>query len=225
MERVICGFHRDEEDDWVAEISCGHDQHIRHRPPFQLREWIADAVGRDSRVGTPIECTLCDRAELPLGLRPLWSTPVWDEHSVPHGLLRSHTVYPRTWARIVVRDGELRFTASTKPRIDVVLGASDVQAIPPDMEHEMHPVGPVHFSVQFLAIDRGVEDVARSTLEGNGLSVGDVRSEGGDPACWAHLICPECGILFEDCDHGCNRLLDDYGVTNPLPPTDRGTTS
>ena len=24
---------------------------------------------------------------------------------------------------------------------------------------------------------------------------GDVRAEGGDPACWAHLVCPECGAV------------------------------
>jgi tellurite methyltransferase len=199
---VICGFSRDEDDDWVAEVSCGHDQHVRHRPPFQLREWITDAVGRDSHVGTAIECSLCDRAELPLGLRPLWSTPTWDEHSVPHGLLRAHTVVPRTWGRIVVRDGELRFAASTNPKIDVVLGPRDVQAIPPDVEHEMHPVGSVHFSVQFLAIDRDVGDVGGSTPDKVGHSMSAVRSEGGDPVCWAHLICPDCGILFEDCAHG-----------------------
>ena len=202
MERVICGFHRDEDNDWVAEVSCGHAQHVRHRPPFQLREWITVAAGRDSHVGTAIECSLCDRAEMPLGLRPLWSTPMWDEHSVPPGLLRTHTVYPRTWGRIVVRDGQLRFAASTKPATDVVLGARDVQAIPPGVEHEMHPVGPVHFSMQFLAIDREVGDDERPPLEMFRYSIGDVRSEGEDPACWADLICPECGILFEDCAHG-----------------------
>jgi tellurite methyltransferase len=202
VERLIYGFHRDEENDWVAEISCGHDQHMRHRPPFQLREWTTDAAGRDSHVETPIGCSLCDRTEMPLGLRRLWSTPEWDENSVPLGLLCSHTVDPRTWGQIVVRDGQLRFMASTKPTIDVVLGVKDVQAIPPDVEHEMHPLGPVHFSVQFLGIDREVGDVAEATLEDGRNSIGDVRSEGGNPVCWAHLICPECGIHFEDCDHG-----------------------
>jgi len=58
VERAISGFHRDEENDWVAELLCGHNQHVHHRPPFQLREWVTDAVGRDSRFGTPLECPL-----------------------------------------------------------------------------------------------------------------------------------------------------------------------
>jgi hypothetical protein len=27
------GYHQDEEQNWVAELSCGHQQHVRHRPP------------------------------------------------------------------------------------------------------------------------------------------------------------------------------------------------
>jgi hypothetical protein len=34
LVRPIVGFHQDEHQDWVAELSCGHNQHVRHRPPF-----------------------------------------------------------------------------------------------------------------------------------------------------------------------------------------------
>ena len=61
MERRIVGFHQDAEGDWVAELDCGHRQHVRHRPPFQLRPWVLDAVGRTGRIGTPLDCRLCDR--------------------------------------------------------------------------------------------------------------------------------------------------------------------
>ena len=33
----IIGFHQDEETNWVAELSCGHQQPVRHRPPFTER--------------------------------------------------------------------------------------------------------------------------------------------------------------------------------------------
>ncbi|MHB8295114.1 MAG: DUF3565 domain-containing protein [Acidimicrobiales bacterium] len=36
MIRRIVGFRGDAEGDWVAELSCWHSQHIRHRPPFQV---------------------------------------------------------------------------------------------------------------------------------------------------------------------------------------------
>ena len=32
---TITGFHQDAAGDWVAELACGHAQHVRHRPPWQ----------------------------------------------------------------------------------------------------------------------------------------------------------------------------------------------
>jgi Protein of unknown function (DUF3565) len=61
VERAIVGFHRDDEGDFVAELSCGHSQHVRHQPPFRLRPWVLDAKARTTRIGTAIECPLCDR--------------------------------------------------------------------------------------------------------------------------------------------------------------------
>jgi tellurite methyltransferase len=58
--RTIVGWHRDEEGDWVAELSCGHAQHVRHRPPFFDRPWVLTIEGRTARVGTPIDCPHCD---------------------------------------------------------------------------------------------------------------------------------------------------------------------
>jgi len=58
---TITGFHQDGDGDWVAELACGHSQHVRHRPPWQLRPWAATAVGRAERVGQVIECPLCER--------------------------------------------------------------------------------------------------------------------------------------------------------------------
>lgn len=61
----MVGFHRDEEGDWVAHLDCGHNQHVRHRPPFQMRAWVLEESGRQGRVGAPLECPLCDRGEPP----------------------------------------------------------------------------------------------------------------------------------------------------------------
>jgi hypothetical protein len=65
LERSILGFHRDTEGDWVAELDCGHAQHVRHRPPFQVRPWVLDEAGRAARLGAPLDCPLCDRSEPP----------------------------------------------------------------------------------------------------------------------------------------------------------------
>jgi hypothetical protein len=61
MQRAIVGYRQDEHGDWVAELACGHPRHVRHRPPFELRPWALDADGRQERLGTPIECGLCDQ--------------------------------------------------------------------------------------------------------------------------------------------------------------------
>jgi len=37
MEQPITGFHLDEEGHWVAELACGHFQHVRHSPPWMER--------------------------------------------------------------------------------------------------------------------------------------------------------------------------------------------
>ena len=63
MIRPIVGFHQDYEGDWVAELSCGHNQHVRHRPPFQNREWATSQEGRASRLGAELDCKLCDEGE------------------------------------------------------------------------------------------------------------------------------------------------------------------
>lgn len=63
MQQPIVGYHRDEEDHWVAELACGHNQHVRHQPPWVERPWVTTEAGRHSRLGLPLECVKCDRNE------------------------------------------------------------------------------------------------------------------------------------------------------------------
>lgn len=65
MQRSITGFHRDEEGHWVAELECGHGQHVRHAPPFTWRPWTQTAEGRESMIGQQLNCVKCDRREPP----------------------------------------------------------------------------------------------------------------------------------------------------------------
>jgi hypothetical protein len=60
MKQAIVGFHQDEHGDWVADLACGHGQHVRHQPPFVSRPWVVTAQGRASRVGEPLDCKLCE---------------------------------------------------------------------------------------------------------------------------------------------------------------------
>jgi tellurite methyltransferase len=211
VERAITGFHEDEDGDWVAELSCGHNQHVRHRPPFQERTWVLDRTGRAERLGAPIDCPPCDRAELPEGLRTVRSGPLWDERTMPRGLLRTHQLAAGTWGQILVHDGRLRFAASTVPPIEVALGPRSAQAIPPEVEHAVRPLGSVRFSIDVLAMDD--RDRPRSTPPAEVISTRrqDATDEGGETACWAGLLCRECGVVLDGGPHrpGCARPRHD----------------
>nr|WP_081673809.1 DUF3565 domain-containing protein [Pseudomonas cremoricolorata] len=58
----IEAFHRDEEGHWVAELSCGHTQHLRHQPPWQSRAWVMDGAERQRRIGAVFACGWCAQA-------------------------------------------------------------------------------------------------------------------------------------------------------------------
>lgn len=63
VERPVTGFHQDEEGHWVAELDCGHNQHVRHDPPWESRPWVVTPEGRISRLGMKLNCVKCDRGE------------------------------------------------------------------------------------------------------------------------------------------------------------------
>ncbi|MEE9327336.1 MAG: DUF3565 domain-containing protein [Cocleimonas sp.] len=63
MQRKITGYHKDEENDWVAELDCHHAQHVRHNPPFVNRPWVVTLEGRNSKLGKTLNCVKCDQNE------------------------------------------------------------------------------------------------------------------------------------------------------------------
>jgi len=58
MEKIT-GFHLDEDNHWVADLSCGHTQHVRHNPPWQQREWVLSDNGRNGFIGFEFKCKSC----------------------------------------------------------------------------------------------------------------------------------------------------------------------
>ena len=150
MIRTITGFHPDEEGDWVAELSCLHSQHLRHRPPFQDRAWVLDEAGRAEHLGGDLDCPLCDRAELPADLVVARTVGPFDEDTVPAGLRRAHRAPSGTWALLAVSEGSVDFSLETLPPIQRHLNAGDSQPIPPEVPHQVSLEGPVRLHVDFL---------------------------------------------------------------------------
>ncbi len=60
MKYAIVGYHQDEELHWVARLACGHNQHVRHDPPWQNRPWVITEQGRQAMLGAELECRKCD---------------------------------------------------------------------------------------------------------------------------------------------------------------------
>lgn len=64
LPRKIVGYHLDENFDWVAELECGHQQHVRHNPPWTVRQWVTNPQGRREHLGQPLPCTACSKPSL-----------------------------------------------------------------------------------------------------------------------------------------------------------------
>ena len=60
MKRKITGFHQDEKQEWVAELDCGHRQHVRHTPPWINHPWVQTPEGREQHVAAALECSECE---------------------------------------------------------------------------------------------------------------------------------------------------------------------
>lgn len=60
MQRKIVNYHQDDMQDWVAELECGHNQHVRHNPPWLNRPWVIEPEGRRRHLGALLNCKICD---------------------------------------------------------------------------------------------------------------------------------------------------------------------
>jgi len=162
---------------------------------FSCHTAVASRPLLASTLETPNTGVLAWLVETPDALRWVRTTPIWDQDTMPAGLRRAHRIAAGTWGRIVVHEGRLRFAAVTNPAIEIELGAGVTQAIPPGVEHEVEPLGAVRFAVEFFAVDPA----------GQPHEPREATDEGGDPACWAGLVCPECGAIVDSGVHraGC----------------------
>lgn len=152
--RAIAGYHLDEEGHWVAELECGHPQHVRHRPPMEERRWVLTDQGRAEHLGTNLDCPYCEMPTLPADAEVYETTKEFTEVTVPAGLLRDHRTRAGTWGRIVVREGTLMYALAEPSTTAWVLRPGIEGIIAPGVAHWVVPKGNVRFVVEFLRAPR-----------------------------------------------------------------------
>jgi len=59
IARKIVDYHLDEAFDWIADLECGHQQHVRHNPPWTNRHWVTTPQGRLEHKGQVLLCSVC----------------------------------------------------------------------------------------------------------------------------------------------------------------------
>jgi tellurite resistance-related uncharacterized protein len=88
---------------------------------------------------------------LPPGALPYSRTAEFDETSVPAGLLKAHRTKAGAWGLVHVLEGRLayRVTDPARPASETVLTPGKPGVVEPGILHEVEPLGPVRFFVEF----------------------------------------------------------------------------
>jgi tellurite resistance-related uncharacterized protein len=150
MDTTIVGFHQDADGDWVADLACGHAQHVRHQPPWQRRAWVTSPEGRATRLGIAIDCPPCDRIRIPPDAREEARTTTFTETTLPAALRAAHRTRAGTWARIVVEEGQAEYHA--RGRV-LLLSAGEAGIVEPEVPHHLVPLGAVKLHLEFYRIE------------------------------------------------------------------------
>jgi hemoglobin len=140
---------------WLSlfDAACAETQTPEAAALFRER---AAAIARSLRMGLFEPLPVRRRAEpetgagsLPPGLRRVRSTPVFTEATVPAGLLRRHRTAPDTWGLVRVLEGRLLLRVLDPPGERVLDPAHAPGVVRPGVPHEVQPLGPVRFLVEF----------------------------------------------------------------------------
>lgn len=81
------------------------------------------------------------------------TTDVFDNDSVPAGLLRNHRIAKGVWGRLVVHDGILDVVFEDEPEAPITVAAGDGLVLPPSVRHRVVLTEPVAFAVEFHRVE------------------------------------------------------------------------
>lgn len=182
MEQPIVGYHKDEENHWVAKLVCGHNQHVRHDPPWSVREWTESEQGRKSMIGFGLNCVKCDE-----GAPRDWifASPVGDASNWQ--LQRTNTIlYCKRWSettRFYRETLALTVTIENDWFVEFQLTETSFISIADSSRTTIKDVGGQGATLS-LQVDR--IDQAREKLLSSGVEAGNFQTKWGSRVFYVH---------------------------------------
>jgi len=87
---------------------------------------------------------------LPESVKVYKRTPVFNQDSIPKGLLSEHSTKPGAWGLLTIESGQLTYFV-TEPGYEeeVTLTPNNPGVIEPSTNHHIQADGPVSFFIQF----------------------------------------------------------------------------
>jgi tellurite resistance-related uncharacterized protein len=86
---------------------------------------------------------------LPEGLELVRTTDLWNEETVPAGVLSGHRVADGVWGQLVVHSGSVGFVFEDEPHTTIQVDPGDRVVIPPGRYHHVVLQGSSTFAVEF----------------------------------------------------------------------------
>ena len=158
MLRPITYFVQDEIGDFIAYLSCGHRQHVRHNPPLTDYPWVQTEEGRAGKIGEKLDCIFCDSFEIPEHFVQTHKTPIFSAETVPAGLKRNHRTKAGIWAKINVVEGRLRYYVDGR-QLTFELSPERIGIVVPELVHHVELMGEdVRFYVAFYQAEERGDD-------------------------------------------------------------------
>lgn len=93
--------------------------------------------------------------KLPENVKPYKKIDIFDEHSVPYGLLKDHSTKAGTWGKITLLEGKLLYRIQSNPIEEVELNPQKFGVVEPEVLHHVRVIGQVKFFVEFFKADLG----------------------------------------------------------------------
>jgi tellurite methyltransferase len=87
--------------------------------------------------------------QLPNNVMPYKTTPVFDETTIPAGLLKNHSSKEGVWGKIVVVEGKLLYRIYDTHQ-EIILDKDHYGVAQPKQLHHIEPLGEVKFYVEFF---------------------------------------------------------------------------